>query len=130
MDDPPSVNSASGSTRTSFAQVASSVIEQRLHNLDIEGQAPSTPPGTSTPPTSSSNAAAPTAVPNRSHPTDQLDTSGASASGATAATDATAGGAGGSSPANSSNVAKTLNTEGLPEGWTMQVAPNGRVSTI
>ena len=23
---------------------------------------------------------------------------------------------------------KNLNTEGLPEGWTMQVAPNGRVS--
>ena len=25
---------------------------------------------------------------------------------------------------------KTLNTEGLPEGWTMQVAPNGRVSLL
>ena len=33
-----------------------------------------------------------------------------------------------SSSSGQSQVNKALNQEGLPEGWTMQVAPNGRVS--
>ena len=34
----------------------------------------------------------------------------------------------GASASGQSQVNRALNQEGLPEGWTMQVAPNGRVS--
>lgn len=62
-----------------------------------------------------------------------------SPSGSVDATDAPAGGGGGAIPRparRSSGVPSTsssnprLNTEGLPDDWTMQVAPNGRVFFI
>merc|ERR1719361_390625 len=97
-----------GSTRP-VSESDTSLIERGTHNLDIEGSSgPSTPTITASSTSSSSGTAAGS---TRSNSISVPD-SGGSASGA-------------NTPSS-----KNLNTEGLPEGWTMQVAPNGRVFFI
>ena len=83
--------------------------ERGTHNLDIEGSSgPSTPTITA----SGTSSSGPAAGSTRSNSISVPD-SGGSASGANSA--------------SGTPSSKNLNTEGLAEGWTMQVAPNGRV---
>jgi len=111
MDETNASNSgppSGGSTRP-VSESDTSLIERGTHNLDIEGSSgPSTPTITASSTSSSSGTAAGS---TRSNSISVPD-SGGSASGA-------------NTPSS-----KNLNTEGLPEGWTMQVAPNGRVFFI
>jgi len=114
----------------------SSFIE-RTHNLSIEGE--STMSGSSTPSavnSSRSNSVSDTpdgpagrgssAISGTStgSPASSVPASGSSGP---SGTPSASGGAPGSA---SGGVNKNLNTEGLPDGWTMQVAPNGRVFFI
>ena len=100
----------------------SSFIE-RTHNLSIEGEPSS---AISTP----INMAG-----SRANSVSEAEMGGRSGSLPTVAAASTAassgGGSGTGSPASGAGSAsggnRTLNTEGLPDGWTMQVAPNGRV---
>lgn len=110
-----STSSASGAS----AANDSSFIE-RTHNLSIEGESGSPAP------------AAPMA--SAASNTSEVDAGGraTSASSTTVTTTTSGPGAPASSGTASSTAASTrnLNNEGLPEGWTMQVAPNGRVFFI
>lgn len=113
MDETSTVST--GSARTTADSDSSSVIG---YGLDIEGQTGATSSsGTSTPTNAGTGS-------NRSNSV-VSESSGAGANSVSAA----AGGAGATSAAATA-AAKTLNTEGLPEGWTMQVAPNGRVRLV
>ena len=112
MDETNSANTSSVSTRP-VSESDSSVIE-RMHNLNIEGES-SIP---STPTTTNSNTSSSTSTASaRSNSISVPDSGGGSGASAASGSSGT--------PSN-----KNLNTEGLPEGWTMQVAPNGRVSIL
>ena len=148
MDDTASLN------RQSVSGDSDSIIE-RMHSLSIEGEPEAATPGT---PTASGGGGVATqsrpdsvsevdsggsssgdrAGRDRGHVSGQsssatpstltagstLRESGGSSASLPSASAAAASGSGGGTPA------PKLNPEGLPEGWTMQVAPNGRVFFI
>lgn len=133
---PPSASARSGSTSTAND---SSFIE-RTHNLSIEGEPPMS--GASTPSavnTSRSNSVSDVPDGPGARGSSSLNSGTSSASPAPpAASSSSSGPSGTPTPPGGDRLAgsatgalnKNLNTEGLPEGWTMQVAPNGRVFFI
>lgn len=123
MDDSANPTRTSSMSSTSTANDSSFI--ERTHNLSIEGESSgsSTPTRTETD-SGRSNATAAGAA-GSSPPT----SAAAAASAAASVTSSTASLA--TRGSTSGPIVNTnLNTEGLPEGWTMQVAPNGRVFFI
>jgi len=143
MDDSAASNSASGATGPnppgsrsgSLSTANDSSFIERTHNLSIEGE--TTMSGSSTPSAINSSRS------NSVSASDVLDGPGGRAiSGSSTGSPAPPASALGSGPSGAATasggtpgstsgaVNKNLNTEGLPENWTMQVAPNGRVFFI
>jgi E3 ubiquitin-protein ligase NEDD4 len=128
MDDSAAASGGADSTAND-----SSFIE-RTHNLSIEGETPMS--GSSTPSAvNSSRSNSVSDVPDGPGGRGSSAISGTlpGSPGPPAATSGPSGTptASGSAPGSASGtVNKNLNTEGLPDGWTMQVAPNGRVFFI
>jgi len=118
MDD--SVNTAprqsSSSTTSNTPSASESSVIERIHDLSIGGDS-----------SVISIASSPATPPARSNPVTEVDSGARRDSGASSAANNASAGSNSSSQAQ---VNRALNTEGLPDGWTMQVAPNGRVFFI